>query len=156
MKRLILMRHGKASTIADHDFIRALSREGEEEVVKVGHKIVKENIKIDEIVCSTAVRAKQTMDIFCRESQLVIKTKRMNDLIYGATAAELFKVINEFGLVDVVMIVGHNPGLGDVASRLLATHQLFSTATLAILDFDTNDWQNVRDTKGELKLLLTP
>ena len=64
-----------------------------------------------------------------------------------------------------LMLVGHNPGMhelalalagsGDAAARKALADNL-PTAGLAVFDFATNDWTDVAFRRGRLVLFVTP
>ncbi|MFD0938211.1 SixA phosphatase family protein, partial [Methylobacterium trifolii] len=64
-----------------------------------------------------------------------------------------------------VILVGHNPGLQDLALRLVGSgprdararlSAQFPTAALAVIDFDTPDWAGIGHGGGRLERFVTP
>jgi phosphohistidine phosphatase len=91
---------------------------------------------------------------------------RLEDGLYGAPARDLLVRIGAVdSAVDVLLVVGHNPGLQDLAIDLAgdgdpeALEQLrakFPTGALATLDVDLANWQELGPARAFLARLLTP
>jgi phosphohistidine phosphatase len=87
--------------------------------------------------------------------------------LYGADAAELLQIIRSASETDSqrLLLVGHNPGMhelalalagsGDSAGRAALADNL-PTSGLAIFDFDIDDWANVAFRRGKLVLFVSP
>ena len=67
------------------------------------------------------------------------------------------------------MVVGHNPGLEDLATKLArepvrrkerarrdVLEEKFPTAALAVLDFDVDKWRDIRTGEGALVDFVRP
>ncbi len=87
--------------------------------------------------------------------------------LYGADAAELLQIIRSASETDPqrLLLVGHNPGMhelalalagsGDSAGRAALADNL-PTSGLAILDFDIDDWGDLAFRRGRLVLFVSP
>lgn len=152
MKRLIVLRHGKAEERSpEGDFGRRLTERGERDAVSAGKRIHGVAAKVDVIVASDAVRALETARIASRE--LGAETALMtNHGMYGASAHDLMGIA--CGLDDraeVAVIVGHNPGLEELVLALCPeTGDDFrlSPASFAILEFDISSWRELGAAAG--------
>ena len=164
--RLMLFRHAKSSRpsgIADHD--RPLSRSGRRASKQMGRYLAKERLKPDQAIASTASRTQETWylaklgfkgDIVCRSEKRA----------YDASADTLLEVIRETpNEVRNLIVVGHNPGLWDLALRLISDtksrelsrlQRKLPTAGLVVIDFNVKNWKEVSAHSGELKLFATP
>ena len=67
--------------------------------------------------------------------------------------------------VNTLMVVGHNPSIGDLASQLSGSgdrraradlRSKFPTSGIAILEFDVARWADVRGYGGHLDRFVTP
>lgn len=172
MKRLLLLRHAKSSwDRADlPDAARPLSKRGERTAPLVGKLIRDEHLIPDLILCSTARRALQTakrvMDSFHREPPFTEV-----DELYMATPREILTVLSEHGGDEKsILVIGHNPGLGDLAAWLVTEGDIrevrrlkdkFPTAALAVIDLPIENWHDVADTAvdnwgGKLARFIVP
>lgn len=121
MERLILMRHGKAERHAASggDFERALADSGRADAAVMGRVIAEAGLSPDLMLVSSARRTRETAEqvapCFPRA-----RIEHLRDL-YHAEAEEIVQVLEDHGdAAATVMVVGHNPGLHDLAVRLAA------------------------------------
>jgi phosphohistidine phosphatase len=117
MDRLILLRHGKAEADAasGQDFDRALTDRGRRDAALVARALAEAGAEPDLVLVSPAARAAQTWDAvapaFPRakvESALALYDISPDDILRLAMAEA----------ARTVMVVGHNPGLGQLAAWL--------------------------------------
>jgi phosphohistidine phosphatase len=112
------------------------------------------------VLCSTALRARLTLEALSLGGEV-----RYEDGLYGAGVAELLarlrRVPNETGSV---MVVGHNPGLHELAvscsgkgDPLLLGHlrDKFPTGALVKLAFH-GPWASLGEGRAELESLVVP
>lgn len=167
MHQLILMRHAKAERVradqADHD--RALSRTGREAALRLRTSLRGLGIEPDVVLVSSARRAGETLDgIAFWDDGPNIETL---DTLYMAPAARLFDLVRDLReTMRSVMIVGHNPGLHELALALAPggaaqsePHRMlaegFPTARLA--DFlILTPWRELRSHGARLQRVIDP
>lgn len=153
MRTLFLLRHAKSSwkdqTLAD--FERPLNDRGRKAAELIGSFIAKQNVTIDLVISSPAVRARQTID-------LVLKTARRSpDLrfdqrVYEATPTRLLEITSQ--IEDdrkSVMLVGHNPGMEELLTLLVGIEQHMPTASLAKVVLSSKKWDKILTEKGVLE-----
>ena len=148
MDRLILLRHGKAETDAPtgQDFDRALTGRGRRDVALVARELAEAGSAPDLALVSPAVRAKETWE----QAAPFFPHARVE------WAPGLYH-IDPQGILDlafdqaprVVMVVGHNPGLGELAAFLARGAGRsgmigFPTGAAAIVDFAPEGGRPVR------------
>ena len=95
-KTLIILRHAKADWpvgVPDHD--RPLAGRGEREAPLAGRWLVEQGIIPESIVCSSAVRTRQTCTWVCSELGEKAPTPYLDSRLYEASAAQALAVINE-------------------------------------------------------------
>jgi phosphohistidine phosphatase len=120
--RLVLLRHAKSSWVDDQpDAERPLSDRGRKDAAAAGRWLVEEVGTVDLVLCSTAVRTRETWDRAARSAggALADAPVRYEPAIYEAwpdTLLELVRALPE--TVGTVLLVGHGPGLPDLAGRL--------------------------------------
>ncbi|MGH7094124.1 MAG: SixA phosphatase family protein [Stellaceae bacterium] len=121
MHRLHLLRHAKSSwddEVDDHE--RKLNRRGRDEAALVGKHLPTATGPLDLVLCSTARRARETMDLvlagFAPPPRIVIENG-----IYLADAGKLLNRLARLSESDeAVLLIGHNPGLRELALTLAA------------------------------------
>ena len=119
MKRLILLRHAKTEPwhegIDDHG--RALTERGQDDAARVAEALRTAGFLPDRALVSTARRARETWSVAA--SILSDATMDLADDLYLASPDMIEDVIARGGAADTLIVVGHNPGLYDLACRLL-------------------------------------
>lgn len=165
-KRLILFRHAKSEWpegVADHD--RPLSDRGKKAAPVMGVYLDKNRILPDLVLVSTARRAQDTWARLSRAMKVMPPVRNSRE-VYEAPCERLLEVIRGIDPdVRTLMIVGHNPGLEDLAKRLMQDaggeagdrlRQKFPTAAIAMLSFDLDNWQDIAPASGSLDRFVTP
>lgn len=159
MKTLFLMRHGEsdwdATFPSDRD--RPLSSRGERAAAAVG-RWMRDAAQVPElVVASDALRTRRTADLAI-EAGSWPSVLEMDSAIYEATPARLLdRIIRVDPARASVLLLGHEPGLSGIASRLLGGAALrFPTAAVARIDLDVPDWSRIENGCGTLAWLLPP
>lgn len=157
MKTLLLLRHAKSShkdeTLSDVD--RPLNKRGNGNAKLIGAVIRRKKIKPDLIVCSPAVRTRQTVDLVLKSARLKMDVT-FDERVYEATPRVLFTILKQISEPDTVMLIGHNPGLEDLLASLTGQALTLPTAALACVDLTVEQWNQLRAGKGKLVYRLTP
>lgn len=148
-RRLTLVRHGHAATTgaAHRDFDRALDRRGVAEVSEMARRCVDLGPVPDLLLASTALRTVQTAATFQRMLEGAPRRLRLEPSLYLAEAATLLDCIRETDDgVAHLMVIAHNPGLGDLAEQLAPAARFsgFETGATCSMQFATADWDLVR------------
>lgn len=159
MKTLLILRHAKSSwsdaSLADHD--RPLNKRGKRDAPKMGGVLREEGLVPDLIVSSSAKRALKTAEAIAEACEFDGQIVTTRDL-YHADPESYFSVLRHLGgQNDVVMVVGHNPGLEELLEDLTGEWQRMPTAALAKVRIDAFNWSGVSaTTKGRLVKLWLP
>jgi len=119
MHRLHLLRHAKSSRddgVEDQE--RRLSRRGRDDARAVGERLPNALDALDLVLCSSARRTRETAELvlasFAPRPRILFE-----DALYLAGPAALLKRLTELDEADgAVMIIGHNPGLHELALAL--------------------------------------
>lgn len=172
MLTLLLLRHAKSSWDDPDvdDFNRPLNERGNAAAPAMGRYLRHEHLAPDVILCSSARRTRDTLTHIAPHIGDAKTTHE--DGLYLAEAGHVLARLGR--LADsktvspaTVMIIGHNPGLHDLAMRL-ASHgdakslnrlaDKFPTAALAKIDFETKSWRDVAkgSVPGRLTHFITP
>lgn len=165
MRTIILLRHGKSSwsdpTLADLD--RPLAPRGERASGRIAKYIRQKKIRPSLVLYSPSLRTRQTLEAI--ESSLGKRSVvELEPQLYAASEGELLQRLQALPeSVDSVMLIGHNPGLHDLARALASRgadlpklEQKFPTAALATLVVDSDSWAALRRGDAELVDYVVP
>lgn len=160
MKRLHLLRHAKSSWddpgLADHE--RPLAPRGEKAVLRIAEHVRSEKIAPELVLCSTALRARQTLAALLPVLAGDVEI-RVEAALYGAGVDEVLARLREVDdAVGSVLVVGHNPTLHELALALTGRGDAlahFPTGALASLAF-TAPWAELAAGAAELEGFIVP
>jgi len=121
MKTLYLVRHAKSSwddpTLQDIE--RTLNKRGRRDAPTMGKRLAARGIHPDLVVSSPARRARETATILATELGYPAEKIAIDEGIWEADVTALLAVIGRLDdALDHVLLVGHNPGMTNIASRL--------------------------------------
>lgn len=165
MRRLILLRHAKSDRpagLADRD--RPLDDRGRRAAPAVAAHLAEAGLRPALALVSAAARTRETWAAMA--AALGDPETRLHPEIYEAPAGRILEVVRAApDTAATVIVVGHNPGLGDLAAALAgagpqaALSRLsfeFPTAAYAVIDFDTARWAEVAPGRGRLERFVRP
>jgi phosphohistidine phosphatase len=161
MKReLVLIRHTKSSwgDLSLSDFDRPLKKERTDDAKRMATKLKELKLLPDLILCSPAMRTRQTAEFFCKKLGYAYKKVVFDKRIYETTERELLEVIRETeAAVKTLIVIGHNPSIPDFACSFNKT-PLPDVPTTGVvwLEFENNDWEIYKTTPCRLLHFLTP
>ena len=171
MRRLMLLRHAKTENDAPsgRDEDRRLDDRGRRDAAEIGGWIGRHRPFPDLVAVSPAVRAHQTWEIAWETMKDLVPEPRVELVpeLYGADVSQLLETVRDASSADPqrLMIVGHNPGMhelalalagsGDPAGRNALADNL-PTSGLAVFDFKIDDWTDVAFRRGHLVLFVSP
>lgn len=160
MKRVVIVRHGKAVDFGyNDDFTRDLKDRGKNDAKLVSQELKKQGIFPDEIISSPAKRAIKTARIFAENLDFKKgKIVEIEDIYEGFTTGEFLGIIQELPVdAETAFFFGHNPGFYYYVCNLL---QEFNgdmpTCSTVGIEFDVNTWQEVETRSGKLTFHLFP
>ncbi|HWL30637.1 MAG TPA: histidine phosphatase family protein [Xanthobacteraceae bacterium] len=171
MRRLLLLRHAKAETAKpgrrDHD--RILAERGRSDAEGLGVYLTRHTLVPDQALVSDAARTRET---WARLAQAFkppfdeAEGVRFEDSLYEASPETILHAIRQTERkVRTLLVVGHNPGLQQLAAVLIASgdvdarrrlQESFPTSALAVIHFATNDWSELHPSGGRLEHFITP
>jgi len=168
MLTLSLLRHAKSSWEDGSlkDFERPLAKRGESAAPRMGAFMAEHGLAPQLILCSPAVRARQTLDLVLPHlagDPSVLYEDRLYLAAPSALLARLRKV--DSNNIHHLMIVGHDPGMHGLAVALAGAGETgmlqalaakFPTAGLAVIQFKARSWAKVGRGSGRLELFTTP
>ncbi len=160
--RLILIRHAKSSwdDFSQEDHGRVLNERGKKAAPLVGQWLSKNNYVPELVLCSDALRTRETLDLilpsWSREIEVVYENR-----LYLAPASDMLSALRSANK-GTVAIIGHNPGIGSLASRLVKKspeHPKFGqypTCATTIIDFEAARWMDIQVESGTVVDFIVP
>jgi phosphohistidine phosphatase len=154
VKRLILVRHAKSdwSLPGQDDWDRPLNARGQRDAPVMARRLRSRRLKPDRILSSPAVRALTTASIMTRELRVAPSLLQAEERLYLSAPAELLAVVRELGGGSRhLMVVGHNPGITELANRLSAGETIDNMPTCAVFTarFELASWDRLTWGQGE-------
>lgn len=166
-KTLLLLRHAKSSWDDPRldDFDRPLARRGLKAAPRMGAEMVRRGWLPARALVSAALRTRQTWDLVAPQLPGAVPAA-FDDTIYEAPPGRILAAIRRTPEdVASLVVVGHNPGLQDLATLLAASGsdpgalaalaEKFPTAALARLTF-TGGWEDLGEGGARLEAFVTP
>ena len=158
MKKLSIIRHAKSATMDGADQERPLNDRGERDFKLMGQFLAAQNLNIEYMACSTANRARATLDGLNTALQISDSNITYDDSLYLASLPVLAKYIEALpNTYTHAALVGHNPGLTELCN-FLTSSDIGNLPTCAVchIHFPVDDWQAIEAGLGEQKALWTP
>lgn len=140
--RLFLLRHARSGWAlpGQRDFDRALDDVGYAEAELIAEMAADRGIRPELILCSTAVRCRQTAEPLLRAIGEDLDIRHVDEL-YTGPASVYTDIIDANRHLNSLMIVGHNPMIDDLFHRFAGSDTAvdalphgYPPAALAILD----------------------
>lgn len=164
MKRLHLLRHAKSSwddaALRDRD--RPLAPRGRRATIRIANWARKHDVRPQLVVSSSAVRARETLQGVLPglgEPEIWIELA-----LYAASAETLLERVRALpDEAEEAMLVGHNPGLGDLLLLLGEPGELrdraeakVPTGALATLEADIESWADLEPGGAQVVSFIVP
>ena len=167
MPTLHLLRHAKSSwdDPALADFDRPLAPRGVAAALRMGGHLREQGIVPALVLCSTGRRTRQTWDLVV-PALIGTPVVEFRDDLYEAPPDRLLATLRETPAeMEAVLLLGHNPGLQDLARHLAGTesdrralkrlHRKFPTAALAGFEID-RAWAGLAEGGARLTSFVRP
>jgi phosphohistidine phosphatase len=165
VKRLYLLRHAKSSWddpgLPDRE--RPLAPRGRKAAKAMADHLRHERVRPGLVLCSSASRTRETLERIApalgEEAQIEVE-----DDLYGASASQLLTRLRRVpDSVASVLVIGHNPGLQELALTLAAAgdelprlREKLPTGGLAVIELRRLTWSGLQPGDGELVGLVLP
>lgn len=159
-RRLLLLRHSKAVAIVGPaseagDHARDLSDRGRQDASRLGDMLRSQGLQPDLALVSSALRTRRTWDLLAPFVEPV-PALVISNRIYVAEAEDLLFLLRETAEeIGSVMLVGHNPGLHELALHLAraggdTTGLDSGMSTCALAQFDViGRWSDLKPLNTE-------
>lgn len=168
MLRLAILRHAKSSWDDPglEDFDRPLNERGRRAAPIMGQVLASLKFFPSVVLCSASRRTRETLEqvapFFSAPQPAIV----FEDGLYLASAADLLARLRNVQPASAsVLLIGHNPGLHALATRVAyngdagAIARLtarFPTAALALVSFPQDTWSDLAPETGQLDAFITP
>jgi phosphohistidine phosphatase len=167
MLTLSLLRHAKSSwsnpTLPDRE--RPLATRGVTDAPLMGKAMAERGIDPELVLCSSARRTRDTLDLVLPELRVEPKVDYV-DALYHASPEQMLEMLHGIQPgANRVMLVGHNPEIQAFALDLVGAgpkhfrdrlSMKYPTAGLAVINFASGLWKSVGMNSGTLNLFLSP
>lgn len=146
MRKLFLLRHARAEA-GGKDESRPLSSAGLADAERLGRFLGRLGLIPDRILCSTALRTRQTVEALTEGCGCRRETVFLPELYLAETETMLSVIRCNGEAAAALMLVGHNPGLGACAGLLAGDacpdlHATFPTSALALFAANSTTWRD--------------
>jgi phosphohistidine phosphatase len=167
MRRLMLLRHAKTERAepGERDRDRKLMKRGRSDASMIGAYMARHGLVPDLALVSPATRAQETW-LLAAPAFAKAPPMLTNDRIYNADTEKLLGVVGEARKdAHSLIVVGHNPGLHDLAMLLIASGEVkareridekLPTSGLVVIDLPLDDWSLVQAQAGRLERFVSP
>jgi phosphohistidine phosphatase len=148
---LILLRHAKSDwSGGEADLFRPLAKRGRRQAAEAGRWLAASIGALDLAIVSPAQRARSTWKIASAELDASPPT-RFDNGVYAASGNALLGRVRELSDdLDTVLVVGHNPGLEDLASTLTGHWVTMPTSGLVVTAVP-RPWSSAGPSSAELR-----
>jgi phosphohistidine phosphatase len=155
VRTLLILRHSKSGhdqPVSDKQ--RTLTSQGRKDARRMGELARERNSIPDRVLCSTATRARETIEFFAQGAKL----KQPIDFLDALYLADPAAIIREQARAsELVMVVGHNPGLEGLVAKLTGEHIELPTTALAECALPIQSWSDLEGKiAGTLLAILKP
>lgn len=167
MRRLLLFRHAKAerSEPGMEDRGRKLIEKGRKDAATIGAYMASHGLIPDRVMISPSTRTQETWKFAAAALRRAPAGTPVEGL-YDATPHAILAVIKEApASAHTLLLIGHNPGLHELAQILVASGDIeireqlrekLPTSGLLIIDFAFDEWTKLHPHSGRLERFITP
>ena len=167
MRRLLLFRHAKAerSEPGQEDRARVLMERGRKDAGKIGAYMAAHALVPDRVLVSPSTRTQETWK-YLSAGFKPAPAAQAAERLYDATPHAILALIKDApGNAHTLMVIGHNPGLQELALMLVASgdvdtrerlREKLPTSGLVIIDFAFDDWGKLHPQSGRLERFVSP
>jgi phosphohistidine phosphatase len=154
MRHITLLRHAKSDwdNPSQNDFDRTLNQRGEKNAKLIATRLKNSGMRPSLIISSDAVRAISTARLIARGIGYPIEFIQPDHELYLASPASIIDVLEREGETYTdVMIIGHNPGLTELANKL-SNSQIDNIPTCGVfaVDIKIDSWADLANTQGTM------
>lgn len=156
MKTLYIIRHAKSSWDASNvdDVERPLNERGKSDAPRMGKRLKEKDIHPDLMVSSPAKRALSTAKKIAKILKYPKESIKTDRRLYHADEETILSVVRELKeKYNIVILLGHNPGLTDFVNTLMnGEFDIDNVPTCGVVafQFDVDAWSAITWGKGRM------
>jgi len=166
MKILTLLRHAKSGwdDPVSRDFDRPLNPRGRKAARTVGAEMKAQGLAFDRVLASPARRVIETLEEV--KAAYGPLDAQFDQRLYLASTATLIEIVRAVpDAVERLLLVGHNPGLEELALRLSRRDEAglrgevevkYPTGTVAEIELPVEHWADVAERSGRIVRFIRP
>ena len=168
MLSLMLLRHAKSSwaDTGQADLDRPLNERGKRAAVAVGRYMASNNLVPHLVLCSPARRTRQTWGLVAGELSATPEVLVAAEIYNSGDGTALMECLrHKAGNAQSILLVGHNPSIGELAQTLIGTgngklrerlEKKYPTGALAVFSIDLGNWESLAAGSGNLLHFVRP
>ena len=166
MRRLLLLRHAKTERPepGERDRDRKLTKRGRADAPLIGAYMARHGLAPDLALVSPVTRAEETWALVVKALPRTPRVMK-EEGIYNAGRDKLIGIIRKAPDAHVLLVVGHNPGLHELAVSLIASgdvearervNEKLPTSGLVVIDLAFDDWSRLHPNAGRIERFVSP
>jgi phosphohistidine phosphatase len=166
MRRLMLLRHAKTERAepGERDRDRKLTKRGRDDAPLIGAYMAHHGLVPDLALVSPVTRAEETWVLIAKALPKGLRVVK-EEGIYNASRDKLTGIVRKARDAHVLLVVGHNPGLHELAVSLIASGDVearervsekLPTSGLVVIDLPFDDWSRLHPNAGRLERFVSP
>lgn len=161
MKKLFLLRHAQTEgySLSNPDSKRKLTEHGIQDAMRLGQLLHQNNIEMDKIVSSIAVRAQTTARLMANGMQYPPSQIQIEEDLYQCSEVDLLRFINQIddNSINNLLLVNHNPAVSALIYLLTEKDYGFlSPCSLVVFSFDVENWTEITRGSGRVEEIRIP
>jgi phosphohistidine phosphatase len=127
--------------------MRPLNKRGRRDAPMMGRRLAEEGAEVELMISSPAARAMATAEAVAEELEYLWDEIVAEERLYEADAEEILTVIEEQDdWIDHLMLIGHNPGLTNLADYLSRSGlENVPTCGVVNLTYDVERWAEIAE-----------
>jgi phosphohistidine phosphatase len=158
VRTLLVLRHAKSGhdePVSDKE--RTLTSRGRKDARRMGELVRKRALLPDRVLCSTATRARETLELFAEGAGFTGPIEFLDELYLAEPEALVRAIGAHGGSAAQVMVVGHNPGLEDLVANLTAERTELPTTAFVELRLPIEKWSELDlESAGRMRAMFRP
>jgi len=158
VRTLFILRHAKSGhdePVSDKE--RTLTSRGRKDARRMGELARERDLLCERVLCSTATRARETLELFVEGASVAIPSVFLDELYLAEPDAIVLATRERAGSTERVMVVGHNPGLEGLVAHLTAERVELPTTAFVECTLPIDAWSELDlETAGSLRSMFTP
>jgi len=130
------------------DHARVLNARGRLSAPAIGDWLARRALVPGQALVSDAARTRETWELIATRLEGAPEAEYLPEL-YHAWADRMLEVLRDKGRAHTVAMVGHNPGIGDFAARLVAARPphpqfaVYPTGATTVIDLPARSWEKI-------------